>query len=408
MFNGLDFAIVGILALFSYFLGFRKGLIGVIWLLCIGVLSFLVASMASKYAGALIVERVNIPYIWARGLCFLLLLMITYVSLRLLSILGRRPAGIFNRLGGAAGAALLGVVLVGLGAACLLRVAEIEEDLTKGQKRIKELERELNLLTTKKNLAGQREELQSFFRREETDRQSSPPLSRPDKKRPGDINETISFSSDTHKVNPVLVKALIGTESNFHSPCIFSRRAKGLVREVRKAVAAAPREALPLPSRKIGGEVRVVAQPFFSLELDREVVIGLQPALSIYRRDELVKKLAIRGIRHVALIARVARGESLQGIRENDQVNLSLSPGVREMFSSPLEGEVLDVIRPGFLNINLSKEGLGDVEPTLSVYRDGELFRKIELKDIDHLSITVEAIASIKGIRKRDIVRLTP
>ena len=171
-------------------------------------------------------------------------------------------------------------------------------------------------------------------------------------------------------------------------------------------------EILPveLPSVKMEGKVTVVAKPFLSLELNREVVAALKPALSIYRRNELIRKLDTKGIRHVNLVARVALEKSLQGIRENDQVKLSLFPGVAEMFTAPrMEGEVLDVIRPGFLNIDLGREGLENVEPILLVYRDGELFRKIELKDMDSLTIMVEAVegANIRGIRERDIVKLT-
>ncbi len=171
-----------------------------------------------------------------------------------------------------------------------------------------------------------------------------------------------------------------------------------------------PPEDLLLPLKKIGGEVINVVWPFLSLELDREVVAGLQPALSIYRRDELIRELNAKRIRHMTLVARVAVENVLQGIRENDQVKLSLSPGVTEMFTAPrIEGEVLDVIRPGFLNIDLGREGLENVEPILLVYRDGELFRKIKLKDMDRLTIMVEIVeeVDIRRIRERDIVKLT-
>ena len=171
-------------------------------------------------------------------------------------------------------------------------------------------------------------------------------------------------------------------------------------------------EVLPpeIPPVLVGGEVVSVAGPFLSLELDREVVAGIQPILSIYRRDELIKKLASQGIRGATLVARVAPEEDLEGIRKNDQVALGFSPDVAEMFILPyMEGEILDVIRPGFLNINLGREGLEDVQPILSVYRDGELFRKIELKDLNHLTILVEAVeeVNVRGIRERDRVKLT-
>lgn len=179
----------------------------------------------------------------------------------------------------------------------------------------------------------------------------------------------------------------------------------------REEIVQLPPEALLLlPPIRVEGEIVNVAWPFLSLELDREVVAALKPALSIYRRNELIRELDTKGIRHVNLVARVALEKSLQGIRENDQVKLNLSPGVAEMFTAPrMEGEVLDVIRPGFLNINLGREGLENVEPILLVYRDGELFRQIELKDMDRLTIIVEAVleANLRGIRERDIVKLT-
>lgn len=170
-------------------------------------------------------------------------------------------------------------------------------------------------------------------------------------------------------------------------------------------------EILPveLPFVLVEGEVVSIASPFLNLELNREVVAALKPALSIYRRNRLIRELDTKGIRHVNLVARVAVEKSLQGIRENDQVKLSLSPGVAEMFAAPrMEGEVLDIIRPGFLNINLGRKGLENVEPVLLVYRDGELFRKIELKDMDRLTIMVEAVleANLRGIRERDTVKL--
>lgn len=164
-----------------------------------------------------------------------------------------------------------------------------------------------------------------------------------------------------------------------------------------------------LLSRRIGGEVMVIAKPFLSLELDREEIADLQLTLSIYRKGKLIKELATKGIRYTTLIARVSEEESLEGIRENDRVNLSLTPGVTGIFnSSRMEGEVLDVINPGFLNIDLGEEGLGNVEPTLLVYRGGELFRKIELKDMDHLTIVVEASegTAVKGVKKKDIVKI--
>lgn len=160
----------------------------------------------------------------------------------------------------------------------------------------------------------------------------------------------------------------------------------------------------------VAGEVINVAQPFLSLELDREVVAGLMPALSIYREDELIKALVIRDIHHVTLVARAAIEKSLQGIEETDQVKLSLSPGVTEMFTAPrMEGKVSGVIRPGFLNINLGQEGLENIEPILFIYREGELFRKIELKELNRLTLMVEAIegANVRGIREGDRVTLT-
>ncbi|MCD5397421.1 hypothetical protein LR003_00605 [candidate division NPL-UPA2 bacterium] len=170
-------------------------------------------------------------------------------------------------------------------------------------------------------------------------------------------------------------------------------------------------EILPveLPFVLVEGEVVSIASPFLNLELNREVAAALKPALSIYRRNRLIRELDTKGIRYVNLVARVAVEKSLQGIRENDQVKLSLSPGVAEMFVAPrIEGEVLDIIRPGFLNINLGRKGLENVEPVLLVYRDGELFRKIELKDMDRLTIMVEAVleANLRGIRERDTVKL--
>lgn len=166
-----------------------------------------------------------------------------------------------------------------------------------------------------------------------------------------------------------------------------------------------------LPSKKIGGEVIFIAKPFLTLVLNKEAVAGLQPALSIYQRGRLIKQLSTKGIRYATVIVRVSGNESLKGIRESDRIKLSLSPGVKGIFtSSGMKGKVLDVIRPGFLNIDLGREGLDRVQPILLVYRGGELFRRIRLTDLNHLTISVETAAgtSIRAIRKRDIVQLTP
>ncbi len=166
-----------------------------------------------------------------------------------------------------------------------------------------------------------------------------------------------------------------------------------------------------LPSKKVGGEVRIIAKPFLTLALSEEAVAGLHPALSIYQRGKLIKELATKGIRYATVIVRVSGNESLKGIRENDRIKLSLSPGVKGIFTSPgMKGKILDVVQPGFLNIDLGREGLDRVQPILLVYRGGELFRRIRLMGLDHLTIVVETVTgtSIRGIRKRDIVKLTP
>ena len=166
-----------------------------------------------------------------------------------------------------------------------------------------------------------------------------------------------------------------------------------------------------LPSKKIEGEVMVVADPFLSLRLGKEAVAGFQPRISIYRKGKLVKEFDSRGVRWAALIVKVGDGESLEGIKESDRVDLSLSPEVTKLFNtSRVEGKVLNVVRPGFLNINLGKEYLEDVQPILLVYRNGELFRKIKLKDIDRLTIVVEAAegTSVKDIRGKDKAILIP
>ena len=166
-----------------------------------------------------------------------------------------------------------------------------------------------------------------------------------------------------------------------------------------------------LPSKKIGGRVRIIVKPFLTLALNKEAVAGLHPALSIYQRGKLIKELSTKGIRYATVIVRVSGDESLKGIRENDRIKLSLSPGVKGIFTSPgMKGKVLNVIKPGFLNIDLGREGLEKVQPILLVYRDGKLFRRIRLTSLDHLTIIVEAVTgtSIKGIRKRDLVKLTP
>ncbi len=91
-------------------------------------------------------------------------------------------------------------------------------------------------------------------------------------------------------------------------------------------------------------------------------------------------------------------------------MSLLLLPGVPGMFgSSPMEGEILDVINPGFLNIDLGQEGLENVGPTLSIYRGGKLFRKIELEKMEHLTAMVEVDkgAGIEEIREKDIVKIS-
>ncbi len=166
-----------------------------------------------------------------------------------------------------------------------------------------------------------------------------------------------------------------------------------------------------LPSKKIGGEVMIIAKPFLTLALNKEAVAGLHPALSIYQRGRLIKQLSTKGIRYATVIVRVSGNESLKGIRANDRIKLSLSPGVKGIFTSPgMKGKILDVIRPGFLNIDLGREGLDRVQPILLVYRGGELFRRIKLTGLDHLTISVETVAgtNIRAIRKRDRVQLTP
>ncbi len=178
-------------------------------------------------------------------------------------------------------------------------------------------------------------------------------------------------------------------------------------------VVKVPQQPSILPKEMIGGRVLVVAKPFLSLALDRDVVSGLHPVLSIYRKGELVRELDTKGIQYVTFIAGVSPGESslLEGIKKNDRVTLNLLPGATGIFGSTfMKGEVLDVISQGFLNIDLGKEGLGNIEPVLSVYRDNKLFKKIVLKNIDHLTVVVEAGAGtkVKGIRKKDMVKFTP
>ena len=182
-------------------------------------------------------------------------------------------------------------------------------------------------------------------------------------------------------------------------------RLKGLPPGVEEQVVEA------VPPVRIGGRVMVVARPFLSLELNQEVADDQKPTLSIYRKGSLIKELAVKKIRGAVLIAWVSPEESLKGIREDDQVSLGLSPGAPGIFSLPhMEGEVLDVISPGFLNIDLGQEGLKNIEPTLSVYRGGELFGKIELKGMDRLTVSVEVVegTNIGRIKKRDIVKLIP
>jgi hypothetical protein len=189
-------------------------------------------------------------------------------------------------------------------------------------------------------------------------------------------------------------------------------RLKKISPKVQSPVAGAPSTKITsLPSRKIGGEVMIIAKPFLTLALNKEAVAGLQPALSVYQRGRLIQQLSTRGVRYATVIVRVSGNESLKGIRDNDRIKLSLSPGVKGLFTSPgMKGKILDVIRPGFLNIDLGREGLDRVQPILLVYRGGELFRRIRLAGLDHLTISVETVAgtNIRAIRKRDIVQLTP
>lgn len=171
-------------------------------------------------------------------------------------------------------------------------------------------------------------------------------------------------------------------------------------------------EDLPmeLPLVLVEGKVINTAWPFLNLELNSEVVADLKPALSIYRRNRLIKELDTKRIKGATIIVKVALEGDLEGIGENDQVALGFSQNVEEMFILPyMEGRILDVIRPGFLSINLGREGLEDAEPILLVYRDGELFRKIGLKSLDNLTILVETVegTNIRGIREEDTVRLT-
>jgi len=182
--------------------------------------------------------------------------------------------------------------------------------------------------------------------------------------------------------------------------------------DVKTQVLKIPSSCSPsLLSKKIGGEVLIIAKPFLSLALDEKELAGLQPTLSIYRKGKLIKELATQGIRYATVVARVDAAEALKGIKNDDRVSLLLSPGTTEMFgSSSMEGKVLDIISPGFFNIDLGKEGLENIQPVLLVYREDALFKKIALRDIEHLTVVVEIVkgTSIKGIRKADIVKLIP
>lgn len=184
---------------------------------------------------------------------------------------------------------------------------------------------------------------------------------------------------------------------------------KGSSPDIRPQVSKTPSQVVSVPSEEIGGKIIAVVSPLLSVELNEDVVAGIRPTLFIYRKGKLVGELATKGIRYATLIAIADEGESLRGIRENDRVSLSLSPGATEIFNSPnVEGKVLNVINPGFLNIDLGKEVLRDLKPVLLVYRGGKLFKKIKLKDMDHLTVVVEVVgeANIKGVRDKDIVKI--
>lgn len=170
--------------------------------------------------------------------------------------------------------------------------------------------------------------------------------------------------------------------------------------------------ALPsVTSGAIGGKVMAVVSPLLSIELDEDAVAALRPTLSIYRKGKLIKEVATKGIRYLAVMARVNQEEHLIGVRENARVSLSLLPGVSGIFNSPItEGKVLDVIKPGFLNLNLGREAFANMEPSLSIYQNNELVREIKVEWMEHVAMVVEVAdeASLRGIGKKDIVEITP
>ncbi|MCD5401826.1 CvpA family protein [candidate division NPL-UPA2 bacterium] len=112
--NGLDFAIVGILALFSYFFGFKKGLWGMAFFLLTYLVSFLVATLTYERGGEILATRLGLGDIWAQLLSFLPIFLTTSLAIRLLGLLLRHLGGWLNRLGGVVSSLLIGSVAIGI------------------------------------------------------------------------------------------------------------------------------------------------------------------------------------------------------------------------------------------------------------------------------------------------------
>jgi hypothetical protein len=175
--------------------------------------------------------------------------------------------------------------------------------------------------------------------------------------------------------------------------------------ELRTTIARYELQVLAMtPARDptmLTGKVVVVHPPdYFAIGIGDLVAGPLQ--IELFRRGEMVRELSTKEASYATLLVRVPPGAPLDGMKENDKVEVFLLPEAEDIIAFVENGKVRDVVAPNFLNVDLGTAA--SLLPEVSIYREGALVGRI-VPERTYLSVIME-VPDVRGIKKGDEVKI--